>query len=95
MSMVKETVTREIAALRTLRDELRVKAHLFKADLRDEWAKVEARFEVVESELRHFGKEAEVPVEIAGDAARLLITEAREALERIRERSKHLHPSAR
>lgn len=86
MSKVRETLDAELASLKTLRDEIRVKAHLFRADLRDEWAKVDKRLDVIESELNRFAREAKDPLAEAGSVAGELLDEAAKALDRMRAR---------
>lgn len=51
-----------MAKLRQERDELRVQAHLMKAELRDEWQETEQRFEKFRSKADHV-------LDTAGDAS--------------------------
>ncbi|HNP61986.1 MAG TPA: hypothetical protein PKM72_14155, partial [Nitrospirales bacterium] len=44
--------------LKRQRDEVQVKLHLAKADARDEWAKLETRWEEVKSKMEAVKKEA-------------------------------------
>ena len=48
---LKATFKRELDALATLRDELKVKAHLAKADVKDEWNRLESRFQTFEQDI--------------------------------------------
>lgn len=48
MATIKELFAKELAELETLRDEIKVKAHLARADFKDEVAKVEAQWPAVE-----------------------------------------------
>lgn len=43
---------RDLDTLAALRDELRVQAHLFKAELRDRWQEAERRWQDVQNEAR-------------------------------------------
>ncbi len=52
MTTIKELFAKELAELETLRDEIRVKAHLARADFKDELAKVEAHWPAVEKVAR-------------------------------------------
>lgn len=62
-----------------LRDEIRLKLHLATMDARDEWEKLEARWE-------EFRRKADLDetVEEVGDAAEDLLDELRRGYERIR-----------
>ncbi len=87
MAVIQQWFDTELASLRTLRDKVRVRAHLFQADVREEWAKVEVRLDIIESEVLRFKDGAREPLADAGDAAKQLLAEAREAISRIEQRS--------
>lgn len=87
MTTLRETFETELASMRTARDELRVQAHLFRAELKDEWALVEKRLEVIEHEFARFTRESAGPLEAVGQAAHDLLEEAKAAVARIRARS--------
>lgn len=73
-----------LAKLRQERDELRVKAHLMKAELRDEWQEAEQRFEKFRSKADHVLDTAgDVSVDMAR-SARDLGHEIAEGFRRIR-----------
>jgi predicted nucleic acid-binding Zn-ribbon protein len=64
MSDPKTKLKHVVDQLRTERDELRVRAHLLKAELRDEWEAVEAKWEKLEPKLERL---REGTKESAGD----------------------------
>jgi len=66
-----------IESLRRERDELRLKIHLGKAEVRDEWDRLERRWEEVKPKLEEAGK-------ITADVSRNLGTAAGIAAEEIR-----------
>ncbi|HEX2675857.1 MAG TPA: hypothetical protein VHM19_04440 [Polyangiales bacterium] len=49
------SLKRELDALTELRDALRVRLHLAKADVRDEWQKLEKSWSLVENEAKRVG----------------------------------------
>ncbi|MFW2403737.1 MAG: hypothetical protein ACN4GT_03145 [Gammaproteobacteria bacterium] len=70
--------------LRQARDELRVQMHLAKADARDEWEKLEAKWEDFEKKLDKAGDVAEDAAEDVGKALSALGEEIKSGYERIR-----------
>jgi len=70
--------------LETQRDDLKVRLHLAKADARDEWEKVEKRWEKLRAKLDVAGDEASEVAGDVGDAAKLLLGEIREGYQRLR-----------
>ncbi len=85
MSENKDLLAEEVEALRRLRDELRVRLHLAKAEVRDrfealekKWHHLEARMELVAKESR----DASVDVR---EAAKLLAGELREGYQRVKQ----------
>jgi len=49
MSDFKDTLSRDIDALRQLRDELKLQIHLAKAEARDRWDKLETKWTEIEA----------------------------------------------
>lgn len=86
MSSIKETLERELDQLQQTRDELRVKLHLAKADARDEWERLETKWESVEQELRRLSKQSKQPLNEMADAARNLMGELKAGYTRLRSR---------
>ena len=73
-----------IEALRQERDELRVKLHLAKSDVRDEWDTVERKWEQVEAKLPQVKAELGSAATNVGAALALAIEEIQAAYRRIR-----------
>ncbi|GMV10846.1 MAG: hypothetical protein AMXMBFR55_25800 [Gemmatimonadota bacterium] len=92
MSEWREKVQRMMADLERERDELRVQAHLAKAEARDELGKLEAQLDAKMAELKakvaSYDKDGDGSVlDDLGDAARKLAGELQEGFRRFRERS--------
>ena len=75
-----------LARLKQERDELRVKLHLVREDLGDEWDKIESAIARLESRARHVGDGAVEASKDVGAAAKLLVEEIRNGFEKIRKR---------
>ena len=58
MNETQERFERMLARLRTDRDELRVKAHLAGAEAKEEWEKLEHKWNEIESRMKSAGLEA-------------------------------------
>lgn len=74
-----------LAQLRQERDELRVRAHLLKAEFKDEWDAVERKWSHIESRLGRVGKEARDSAGDVGAATSQLGEEIAKAYRRIRD----------
>jgi predicted nuclease with TOPRIM domain len=70
--------------LRRERDELRVRMHLAKAEARDEWERLESRWEHVRARLEAVGHEAGKTAEDVAAALRLAAEELRRGYARLR-----------
>jgi hypothetical protein len=67
----------DVKSVEQMRDELRLKAHLLRADLRDQWDRLEKQWEALERDLR--------PVrEAVGTTAKELGTSSGEVLKTVR-----------
>ncbi|MBK6687886.1 MAG: hypothetical protein IPG45_25660 [Deltaproteobacteria bacterium] len=66
MTDLKSTINKELAELTQLRDELRVKAHLAKADAKDAMARLESRWPELQRELKAMEKTSANILEDAG-----------------------------
>ena len=66
------------------RDEIILKAHLFQADAKDEWQKVDKQWEHFKSKAGQVGKEAKGASDDVSAAAKLLGEEIINSLHRIR-----------
>jgi len=81
----KERFHKELDELRRVRDELKVRIHLAKADAKDRWDKLEHQFHRLEAKARQISQASEEPLRDVRDAVRLLIDEIRDGYRRIRE----------
>lgn len=84
MSERPDWMSTELEELRTLRDELRVRAHLGQMDARDRWEQAEKAWGQLESKLALIQREAQEPLHQVGEAARMLVEEIGEAYRHIR-----------
>lgn len=77
----------QIHDLAGLRDELRLQAHLFRADLKDRWADAEQRWQGIEHELRaaldHSRSELSAATQLTAEALRETYQDFRQALKSI------------
>jgi CBS domain-containing protein len=76
----------EMEELRRLRDELRVRIHLGKADARDAWDRLEQRFGELEGQAKRAAQRTGGPLHELGDAARHLLEELRAGYRELRGR---------
>ena len=74
----------ELDELRRVRDELRVKVQLGKAEAKDLWEKTEHKLKEFERKVQSISNQAEAPLHDIGDAAKLLVDEIRDGFRRIR-----------
>lgn len=74
----------ELEALRRARDELRVQAHLAKAEARDLWEELEGKFQDAESKAELVLREAEEPAADLAEALGELLEELRQGYRRLR-----------
>ena len=70
--------------LKRQRDELQVKLHLGKADARDEWAKLETRWEDVKAKMEAVRKEASYTTESVSTGLGLVLDELKKGYDNIR-----------
>lgn len=84
MDDLRRTVDEQLAKLRTERDELKVQMHLAKAEAREEWDKMERRFDEFQTKARAAQDEAGDAAKDVGAAAKQLGEEIAEAYQRIR-----------
>jgi hypothetical protein len=75
----------EFENLRTLRDDLRVRIHLAKAEVRDQWEDLEKDWQRVEGRMKAIGDSSRESAKEVGEAAGLLVEELRDAYRRLRE----------
>ena len=75
----RETLREEVASLRTLRDELRVRVHLGAKDVKDRWHDAERAWRKLEGRLEDLGRATAESSEEVGRAVRLLASTVRDA----------------
>lgn len=74
----------ELDDLRRLRDELRVRGHLARADLRDQWERLEKRLGDLERRVKQASRAAEEPLRELEKDARQILDDLREGYRRIK-----------
>ena len=84
MKYSKEHLNKLVEDLKRQRDELNVRLHLAKADARDEWAKLETKYDEVKAKMDLVRKEAGKTAESVGAALGLAIDEMKKGYERLR-----------
>lgn len=85
--MTEETrsdLDRLVGELQTQRDELKLRLHLAKADAKEEWEKLEKKWEHLRGKLTVVGNEAKEAGKDVLAATRLVARELKEGYERIR-----------
>jgi hypothetical protein len=82
--MLDEFKEKQIKNLEFIRDELNLKSHLFMADVKDEWAKLEKEFSHLKGELSTVGKAAGGAAEEVKAASELLIDSLEKGYTRIK-----------
>jgi len=80
-----EWLEEELNDLRRMRDELRIQAHLGKAEMRDRWDALEGALETLEQHAKRVASAAERPLHRLETDVRKLARDLREAYRRIRE----------
>jgi hypothetical protein len=86
MSKAGEWLDDELAALRQLRDELRVQAELGRAEMQERFEHLEKRWHELEAKLKLAREEARADAEDVKAAARLLASEIRDGYRKIKSR---------
>ncbi len=77
-----------IGRLKTERDELALKSHLLKAELKDEWEETESKWRYMEKRFDHFRDDASESAHEIGDAIKKVGEEISEAYRKMRNRPK-------
>jgi hypothetical protein len=75
----------DLTSVQQMRDELRLKANLLRADLRDQWDRLEQQWVSLEREIRPVGDAIETTVEQLDASTRELLKTVRAGYARIRE----------
>ena len=76
----------EMDRLRQVRDELRVRSELGRAELRDRWHELETSWHQLEGKLKLAREQAREDSQNVREAARLLARELHDSYERLRQR---------
>ena len=84
MSELFDRLQDELKPLQTARDELRVRLHLGKAEIRDRWESLEKSWTHTEAKLNAIRKETEESTADIADAIRLLADEIRDGYAHLR-----------
>ncbi len=85
LDKAREEMSALLAKLRTERDELRLRMHLARAEVRDEWEKVERKWAHIEQKAPDVATSAGAATRDVAAAAKLLGEEIRHGYQRIRE----------
>jgi hypothetical protein len=75
----------DVSSLRQIRDELLLKAHLLRADLRDQLDRLEHDFKTLERDLRPVGDAVGTTVKELDTSTRSLLKTLRAGYERVRD----------
>jgi len=81
---IKATFQQELERLAGLRDELRVQLSLAKAEVTQEWNRLEDSWGRVQNELKRVSEHTKEPAHKIGTAAHQLLDELKQGYERIR-----------
>ena len=84
MAYTTEQLNKAFEDLKRQRDELKVQLHLGKAEVRDEWTKLETRLEEVKATMSKVGREAGKTAEAVGAAMGLAVDEIKKGYDRLR-----------
>jgi hypothetical protein len=76
---LREALRAEVASLRTLRDEVRVRVHLGAKDAQDRWRDAERAWHKLEGRLEDLSRATAESAEEVGTAVRLLASTVRDA----------------
>jgi seryl-tRNA synthetase len=85
MGQVREELKERYEELKTLRDEVRVRGHLASAEIREELAELDDKWEHFKAKAEGLGKTAGESAEDVGAALRLVGDELKSAYKRIRQ----------
>jgi len=83
---VRSNFKREFEALATIRDELRLKAHLARKDVQDELSNLELKYRLVDEELGRTKAHAQAEVSRIGQDVKALLLDLKQGYESVRRR---------
>ena len=84
MESTKEKLDKLVGDLKRQRDELKLQLHLAKADAKDQWAKLETKYEELKAKADKLGKEAGKSAETIGATLECAADEIKKEYERLR-----------
>ena len=79
----KAILQRDLEPLIKLRDELKVQMHLAKAELKQDWERLEGTFQRVQDDLRYTGEQSKQPARELSTAAKALLEELKRGYDRV------------
>jgi hypothetical protein len=83
---IKNTFKRELEALATIRDELKLKAHLARKDVQDEIERLETKYRRVDEEVQRTTSHAKEEVVRIGDEVKALLVDLKQGYASVRRR---------
>lgn len=83
---IRNNFKREFDALATIRDELRVKAHLARKDIQDELSNLDSKYRLVDEELTRAKANAQAEVSRIGQDVKSLLLDLKQGYEAVRRR---------
>jgi prefoldin subunit 5 len=83
---IKDTFKHELEALATIRDELKLKAHLARKDVQDEIDRLETRYQRVDEEVQRAKSQAKAEVSRIGDDVKALLVDLKQGYAAVRRR---------
>ena len=84
MTDLHETIDKAVEKLKQERDELRLQAHLAKAELKDEWETIERKFETLYAHRDELASAASDAAHRIGESANQVMNEIKQGFERLR-----------
>jgi hypothetical protein len=84
----------DLSRLSTLRDELKVKAHLFDSELKSQWEKLEKDWELIQAEMKRIAPDAKMTIYRSTRSTLRLFGKIERSLHRIREGLERHHRAA-
>ena len=84
MTDLSDRLNEDFEHLRTLRDDLRVRVHLGKAEVRDQWEELEKDWHRAEGRMKAIGESSRESAKDVKAAAGLLVEQLRDAYHRLR-----------
>lgn len=89
VKQLKATMQRELDSLVRTRDELRVQAHLAKADARKEWDRLEGGLRRLQGELQRLAEHSKDAAHDIGTTSQALVDDLKQGFERIKRELRH------